>query len=237
MRLDHYLFEAGYTDSRNKAKVLITGKKVRVDGAIVTRPAFAVDPQTPLRVEILESRLYVSRAALKLKAFLAAHPVVIADKVCLDIGSSTGGFVEVLLEEGARSVTGVDVGHGQLHEKLRADPRVISVENTDIRHFQSGRRYDIVTCDVSFVGVGHILSDIDRLAKADIILLFKPQFEVGREVARTRRGVVKSRQAIDRAVERFLAQSTLYGWKLIEQRESETKGKEGNVEIFFHFGK
>lgn len=237
MRLDHYLCRQHYTDSRNKARELIDAGKIEVDGVIVRKPAFRIDPDNPPDVEILEAHIYVSRAAMKLKSFLSEHDVAIADKICLDIGSSTGGFVEVLLEEGAASVTGVDVGSGQLHAKLKSDSRVTSVEHTDIRDFQSDTTFDIVTCDVSFVGIGHILPDIDRLAKRDIIVLFKPQFEVGREVARTKKGVVKSRKAIDKAADRFTAESQAYGWELIEKRESQTKGKEGNVEIFFHFKK
>jgi 23S rRNA (cytidine1920-2'-O)/16S rRNA (cytidine1409-2'-O)-methyltransferase len=237
MRLDHYLCQQHYTDSRSKAKALIDAKKVKIDGVIVTKPAFSIDVSNPPEVEILQSHIYVSRAAMKLKGFLSDHPVAIAGRACLDIGSSTGGFVEVLLEEGAASVTGVDVGSGQLHANLRNDPRVKSVEQTDIRDFQSDRAFDVVTCDVSFVGIGHILPDIDRLAKDDIILLFKPQFEVGKEAARTKKGVVKSTKVIEKAVARFEAESMAYGWELIEKRESRTKGKEGNVEIFFHFKK
>ncbi|HHD77597.1 MAG TPA: TlyA family RNA methyltransferase, partial [Campylobacteraceae bacterium] len=180
MRLDHYLFAAHYTTSRNRAKALICDGKVRVSGRIVSKPAFVIDEADAPPIEILEEVIYVSRAGMKLKRFLQKHPLQIAGKRALDIGSSTGGFLQVLLEEGAAQVTGVDVGSDQLHPSLRKDPRVQSVEQTDIRDFTASVPFEVVTCDVSFMGISHILPDIDRLASRDILLLFKPQFEVGR---------------------------------------------------------
>jgi len=237
MRLDHYIYLKRHTDSRNRAKTLICDGAVSVDGKIVTKPAFEIDPDQPHTIEILCERLYVSRAALKLKHFLRHASLSIEGKRCLDIGSSRGGFVEVLLEKGAASVTAVDVGTDQLHPTLRSDARVRCVEQTDIRDFDTEHLFDLVTCDVSFVGIRYILPDIDRLASRDIVLLFKPQFEVGREVKRTKKGVVKDGRAIDKAKERFLAEATALGWHKIYESISEIKGKEGNVEIFFHFQK
>ena len=237
MRLDHYLYARHYTQSRNQAKALILGQKVRVDGMIVTKPALTLDPSRKYHIEILQDRLYVSRAAEKLKAFLTAHPIVVTGKRCLDIGSSTGGFVQVLLEMGASEVTGVDVGTDQLHEMLRNDPRVISVEQTDIRDFKSDMPYELVTCDVSFTGVVHILPAIERLAAKDIVLLFKPQFEVGKDAKRTKKGVVKDQKAIEAAMRRFEAEVAAIGWKTVVREPSRVKGKEGNAEIFYHFTK
>ncbi len=237
MRLDHYLFYHKFTQSRNQAKMLITEGKVSIDGTIVVKPSFEISQSQKPSVEILAERVYVSRAAEKLKFFLKEHPVAIEGKRCLDIGSSTGGFVQVLLEYGAAEVTGVDVGRGQLHETLRRDARVVSIEEQDIRDFHSDTLFDVVTCDVSFVGVGHILKDIDRLAKGEIILLFKPQFEVGREVKRTRKGVVKNQQAIRVVMEKFESETYRLGWRLLTRENSQVKGKEGNAEIFYHFRK
>ncbi len=236
MRLDHYLHQHRYTTSRNKAKELILAGKVRVDGDTIRKPAFAIEGDEAA-IEIGEDAHYVGRAALKLKGFLKSSGLAVSGRRCLDIGSSTGGFVQVLLEAGAAAVTGVDVGSGQLHPSLREDDRVISVEETDIRDFFPDRRFDLITCDVSFVGIAHILPDIDRLAKRDIVLLFKPQFEVGREARRTRRGVVTERHAIAAAEARFLAETRKYGWEPVDRQASELKGKAGNVEIFFHFQK
>ncbi len=237
MRLDHFLFTHHYTQSRNQAKALILSGEVCVDGLVIRKPAWDICADKKPRIEILQKQLYVSRAALKLKAFLSEHHVRIEGRRCLDIGSSTGGFVQVLLEMGAREVTGVDVGREQLHSTLRDDPRVVSVEETDIRDFDAAEPFDLVTCDVSFVGVAHILRDIDRLAGADILLLFKPQFEVGPQVKRTRKGVVKDQKAIERVKQQFVDQTRELGWELITEAVSKIKGKEGNVEIFFQFRK
>ena len=237
MRLDHYLCTHHYTQSRNQAKALILAQKVSVNGRIVTKPALILDSSREYRIEILQEKLYVSRAAQKLKAFLEAHPIAVAGKRCLDIGSSTGGFVQVLLEMGASEVTGVDVGTDQLHETLRNDPRVVSVEQTDVRDFESDTPYELVTCDVSFTGVTHILPSIDRLAARDIVLLFKPQFEVGKDVKRTKKGVVKDQKAIEAAMRRFEAEVAAIGWKTVVHEPSRVKGKEGNAEIFYHFTK
>ncbi len=234
MRLDRYLTERNHCESRTKAKALIQEGKVKVDGVTIFKPSFDVVDQ---RVEVQQQLQFVGRAGKKLALFLEETHLPVVGKEVLDIGSSTGGFVEVLLREGARSVTAVDVGTGQLHPLLRSDERVVSYERTDIRDFQSDHPFALVTCDVSFVGISHILPAIDRLSAEDIVLLFKPQFEVGRSVKRDRRGVVKDREAIIRAQKRFEAACTTLGWRLVYKAESRVRGKEGNIEIFYHFTK
>jgi 23S rRNA (cytidine1920-2'-O)/16S rRNA (cytidine1409-2'-O)-methyltransferase len=233
IRLDTYLFENNFTQSRNKAKELILNGDVLVNGKIITKPALMVLDE---EIKIISSHQYVSRAGDKLKNFLLQHPLEIKGKYCLDVGSSTGGFVEVLLEYGAKEVVGVDVGSAQLHPTLQNHERVISVEGCDIRDFNASP-FDIVTCDVSFVGSEHILSSLDRLSKRDIIMLFKPQFEVGRTVKRDRKGVVKDSNAIIDAQKRFEAHFAQFSWLLETKAISKIKGKEGNVEIFYHFRK
>jgi 23S rRNA (cytidine1920-2'-O)/16S rRNA (cytidine1409-2'-O)-methyltransferase len=233
IRLDAFLFENDFTQSRNKAKELILSGAVLVDGKVITKPSLLIDEQ---KVQIAASKQYVSRAGDKLKNFLLENPIMIEGKRCLDIGASTGGFIEVLLEYGACEVVGVDVGRGQLHERLRSDSRVSSIEGCDIREFES-LPFEVVTCDVSFVGSEYILPAIDRLSADDIIMLFKPQFEVGRDVKRDRKGVVKDRDAIMRAQNRFEEHFKVYHWKLQTKKISKVKGKEGNVEIFYHFKK
>ncbi len=234
IRLDAFLFENDFTQSRNKAKELILNGDVLVDGKITTKASTLIDSQ---EVKIVSAHQYVSRAGDKLKNFLLAHPIEIKGKRCLDIGSSTGGFIEVLLEYGASEVVGVDVGSEQLHPKLREERRVISVENCDIRAYESPRTFDVVTCDVSFVGSEHILPSVDRLSANDIIMLFKPQFEVGRDVKRDRKGVVKDARAIIAAQKSFEAHFLKFNWNLQTKEQSKIKGKEGNVEIFYHFRK
>lgn len=234
MRLDKFLTQNGFVDSRNRAQILIKSSKVSVDGSIITKVSFEIENQ---RVELLASLPYVSRAGEKLRGFLDLYPMPIKSKRCLDIGSSTGGFVQVLCEEDAAEVVAVDVGKAQLHDSLRHLSQVNSIEEMDIRDFRDDRGFDLVTCDVSFVGIEHILSAIDRLAKRDIVILFKPQFEVGREVKRDRRGVVKDAKAIISALHTFETRAASYGWVFKYKMASTVKGKEGNEEFFYHYSK
>lgn len=236
MRLDAYIFEQRFAQSRNKASEMIKEGSVFVNGVSERKASTNITAKDMVVVEKISQ--YVSRSGLKLKGFLGeVASLHVRDCTCLDIGSSTGGFVQVLLEEGAKSVSAVDVGSAQLHESLRGNPNIKLFENTDIRAFVSDELFDVVTCDVSFIGVAQILSDIDRLAKAKIIILFKPQFEVGKEVKRTTKGVVKDGAAIMRAQQKFEADTVKFGWKLIEKKESLLKGKEGNGETFYYFEK
>ncbi len=237
MRLDSYIFNQKLTDSRNRAKALILNSKVTIDGIVVKKPSFIVEEFH--KVEILQNLAYVSRAGDKLKSFLDGHKdkISIKDKYCLDIGSSTGGFIEVLLEFGAKKVVGVDVGYNQLHKKVKNNPRVESHEEMDIRLFESDRLFDIVTCDVSFVSLEYILPSIDRLSARDIIILFKPQFEVGKNIKRNKRGVVKDEKAIIHALNLFEKHISIFGYTMITKESSHIKGKEGNIEVFYHFQK
>ncbi len=234
MRLDNYILHLGFVSSRNKAKELITSAKVKVDGKLITKPSFDIENA---EIEILQDIIFVSRAGEKLNEYLKEVNIEIENKICLDIGSSTGGFVEVLLYKGAKKIIGVDVGSEQLHPSLKKNPKVVSIENTNIKDFKSDKKFDIVTCDVSFIGVESILEYIDYFAKDKIIILFKPQFEVGKEVKRDKKGVVKDKKAIEYAQKRFESQTFKIGWRLIDKRVSKIKGKEGNVEIFYYFEK
>ncbi len=183
MRLDRYLVEEEYFESRNRALEAIKAGKVKVDGKIA-KPSIKVDNHS--RVEVDNEKFYVSRAARKLEQFLISHPVALKGKKALDIGSSTGGFAQILLENGVETVCCVDVGKDQLHASLQNDPRLSLYEQTDIRNFESAIKFDLITCDVSFISILQILDDIERLAASDaeIIILYKPQFEVGKEIGR-----------------------------------------------------
>lgn len=274
----------------------------------------------------LVGEIYVGRGALKLKSFLAACPLEIKGKNALDVGSSTGGFVQILLQNDVKSVTALDVGSSQLDESLRADPCVIVAENTDVREFaawcqssvvggkfddseqnlktqiepnfnhgksnfaeqdgllneasesafapsnltQAGaktdesnsvcvnlaaksqnakfdshaaknvaRKFDLITCDVSFISLKEILPSIDALAgeNCDIILLFKPQFEVGRTAKRNKKGVVTDTKAVREARAKFELAAANLGWIMRQTLECEVKGKEGNAEFFYAFNK
>ena len=236
MRLDVYLFEHGLCNSRNKASELIKNREVLVDGNVITKTSFKVEENS--KVEIEEKTQYVGRAGNKLKGFIQdSKSLHVSGLNCLDIGSSTGGFVQVLLEEGAKSVNAVDVGSDQLHISLKNDERIKLHEQTDIRDFKSDIGFDLVTCDVSFIGATQILDDINRLSNDKILILFKPQFEVGVGIKRNSKGVVKDSLAIKRVKENFVAKCFTYGWELIQTKESILKGKEGNEETFYYFSK
>jgi len=234
VRLDKYLVEEGYFESRNRALEAIKSGEVTVDGK-KPKPSMKIDENSA--VKVADVKFYVSRAARKLESFLAEHPVGFHGKHALDIGSSTGGFAQVVLENGAVSLCCVDVGKDQLHISVRKDRRVSVHEETDIRDFQSAEAFELITCDVSFISILQILDDIDRLAGegTDIVILYKPQFEVGKDTKRDSRGVVQDLDAIARKKETFEKEALERGWKEQNQALSALAGKEGNQEYLYHF--
>ena len=236
MRLDKYLVEEGYFESRNRALEAIKSGHVKVNGK-KAKPSIKIDET--VTVEVADSKFYVSRAARKLEAFLQEHPVETVGKNALDIGSSTGGFAQILLEQGVSRLDCVDVGSDQLHHSLRDDERVNVYEQTDIRGFEGQADYGVISCDVSFISILQITDAIDRLAKqgTDILILYKPQFEVGKEVRRDSKGVVQDMDAIARRKEAFEAEAKRIGWDEVYQAPSKVAGKEGNVEYLYHFKK
>ena len=151
----------------------------------------------------------------------------------LDVGSSTGGFVQILLQRGAKSVTALDVGSSQLSEILRCDSRVIVRENTDIREFASEKKFDLITCDVSFISLNLILKSLVRLAKSALIVLFKPQFEVGAEIKRNKKGVLKDEKAVCAARAKFKRLCAELGLAVLHAGACKITGKEGNREFFY----
>ncbi len=222
--------------SRNKATELIKSNKVKCDGEIITKPSFNVLDFH--KIELLEDDFYVSRAAYKLKFFLQElKNFDLKDKNALDIGSSTGGFTQILLENEIKKVTCVDVGTNQLHERIKYNDKISFFENTDIRNFESDEIFDIVTCDVSFISILNIIDAINTLASKDIIILFKPQFEVGSNVKRDKKGIVKDNNAIQKARDNFLNKTNILNWTLKYSNISKLQGKDGNVEEFFYFSK
>jgi 23S rRNA (cytidine1920-2'-O)/16S rRNA (cytidine1409-2'-O)-methyltransferase len=233
MRLDQYLTKHFTIQSRNKASELIKLRKVTVNGKVVTKPSYATSETDTILVD--QQDFYVSRSANKLKYFLEELDLQLENFTTLDIGSSTGGFTQVLLENKVQSVTCVDVGSNQLHESIKDDPRIIMKENTDIRNFQSEMEYDLITCDVSFISILYIIDAIASLASQHIIILYKPQFEVGKEVKRDSNGVVLDDKAIKEARENFITYTEKLQWKLQYRASSKVAGKNGNVEELFYF--
>ena len=187
MRLDRYLVERGLVESREKAKRLIQEGKVRVGGKVVQKPAHPVPEGAA--VELLAEERYVGRGAYKLLGALEAFPVEPRGKVAADLGASTGGFTQVLLERGVRRVYAVDVGKGQLHPRLREDPRVVALEEEDARTLVLPEPVDLVVMDVSFISSTLLLPKVLELLKpqGEALILVKPQFELPRrEVPRCR---------------------------------------------------
>jgi 23S rRNA (cytidine1920-2'-O)/16S rRNA (cytidine1409-2'-O)-methyltransferase len=235
MRIDNYLVEKGFCESRNKAQQIIKDGLVTLNGKVIKKVSFKVDEGD--EVVIAEHKSYVSRAAYKLLYFLNEIGVDVAGKRALDIGSSTGGFTQVLLERGVSEISCVDVGRDQLHHSLREDSRVKVYEGCDIRKFSTDEPFELIVSDVAFISLLYILDDVDRVGCGDIILLFKPQFEVGREVKRDKNGVVIDKKAIERAMQKFEDAAALKRWKLIEKSPSKLIGKEGNQEWCYYFKK
>lgn len=211
IRLDLALEARGLLPSRSRARDAIRRGTVKVNGITATKPHQLV-AETDEVILADPASGYVSRAALKLIAGLDAGNIDVAGSICLDIGASTGGFTQVLLERGAAKVYAVDVGHGQLHDSLRGDPRVVSLEGTNARDLTREQVPDVIhllVCDISFVSLTKVLAAPFALCRpgADAVVLFKPQFEVGRENI-GKGGIVGDAAAIGRAmseVEEFLA--------------------------------
>ena len=163
MRLDRYLVERGLVESREKAKRLIEEGLVKVSGKVVRKPAHPVPEGA--EVTLLSEERYVGRGAYKLLGALKAFPVAVAGKVAADLGAGTGGFTQVLLEEGARRVYAVDVGRGQLHPTLRQDPRVVALEEEDARTVELPERVDLLIMDLAFISATQVLPRVRKLLK------------------------------------------------------------------------
>jgi 23S rRNA (cytidine1920-2'-O)/16S rRNA (cytidine1409-2'-O)-methyltransferase len=232
MRLDLYLSKSGKTKSRERAKELIASRNVTVDGEIVTKPAYEVSGDET--IDITEPLLYVSRGGLKLAYALKIYDIDVTGKTCLDIGASTGGFTDCLLQSGAAAVFTVDTGSSQLHPKIKDDPRVISFENADIRDFSPESfpaAIDFVSCDVSFISVTKILPKIAELLKKDGggVILVKPQFELEKRTS-LKNGIVKSEKMRCEALEKAVNAAKSLNLTVKGTAESFPPGKDGNVE-------
>ena len=224
---------SGLAESRERAQALILAGKVRVEGETVRRPDRPVDEDALVAVDAEPG--YASRGALKLAPALDRLGVDPAGRVCADIGASTGGFTDVLLRRGAAKVYAVDVGRGLMHWRLRQDPRVVLMERVNARELESfPEPVSLVVIDVSFISLDKVLPASRRAAPgADVVALFKPQFEVGRaEVGKG--GIVRDQSAIDAALARFRAWCAANGFVVIDQAPSEVAGAEGNREVFVH---
>ncbi|HEY8162109.1 MAG TPA: TlyA family RNA methyltransferase [Methylocystis sp.] len=234
-RADAALHEWGFFESRAKAREAIEAGLVTVDGRVVTKPS------TPIAegAEIVASAPYpwVSRGGVKLAHALDVFNVDPNGRFCLDVGASTGGFTDVLLARGARHVVAVDVGHGQLHEKLRGDARVASMEGQDARTLTAAQLAEaptLIVMDASFISLGALLPNVLSLAapNADLVALIKPQFEAGR--AAVKKGVVRDEKIHVEVCDKARRDIEALGWRVLGVIASPIEGGDGNREFLIH---
>jgi 23S rRNA (cytidine1920-2'-O)/16S rRNA (cytidine1409-2'-O)-methyltransferase len=233
-RLDQWLVENNLAESRHKAQALILAGQVLVNEQRVEKPGrmIAADAVVRLKGEVLR---YVGRGGLKLEGALRAFALDVAGAVCLDVGASTGGFTDCLLQFGAARVYAVDVGRNQLAWRLRVDPRVVVREGVNARHLTSAdfpERFDLVVGDLSFISLDKILPALDPLGKpsAKLIVLVKPQFEVGRDDV-GKGGVVRDPRLRRQSVERVISASWAAGFSPLGVMRSPIDGADGNAEF------
>jgi 23S rRNA (cytidine1920-2'-O)/16S rRNA (cytidine1409-2'-O)-methyltransferase len=242
-RLDVLLVERGLAASRERARAFIIAGQVHVDGQPADKAGTLVSPDSIVTVAVPDHP-YVSRGGLKLAAALDAFAIDVSGRTALDIGASTGGFTDVLLQRGAQRVLALDVGYGQLDWRLRNDPRVIVMERVNARALTADqlptdlRSFAIVTVDVSFISLRHILPVIPPLldATGDVIALVKPQFEAGRgEVGKG--GIVRDPRIHARVIDEVTSVADTLGLKRVGVIESPIAGMEGNREFLLHLRK
>ncbi|MBQ2800597.1 MAG: TlyA family RNA methyltransferase [Lachnospiraceae bacterium] len=242
-RLDVLLVKRNLAESREKAKAIIMSGNVFVNGQREDKAGTTFDTEkNAVSIEIKGSTLpYVSRGGLKLEKAMNQFDVNVQDKVCMDIGASTGGFTDCMLQNGAKKVFAVDVGHGQLAWKLRQDERVICMEKTNIKYVtleDIGEPLDFASVDVSFISLTKVLLPAYHMLKdgGEMVCLIKPQFEAGREKV-GKKGVVRDK-AVHREVIEMVIQFVLAnGFQVLNLDYSPVKGPEGNIEYLLHIRK
>jgi 23S rRNA (cytidine1920-2'-O)/16S rRNA (cytidine1409-2'-O)-methyltransferase len=233
MRLDKHLLVQKIVDSRTKAQDFVQNGLVLVNGTVVTKNSFIVSEQDVITIKNQDGPNYVSRAAHKLQFAIEAFNLDLKDKTMLDIGSSTGGFIQVGLLNGAKNIVGIDVGQGQLHDSFISHPQVQNFEKVNARNpLPFYRVFDIITCDVSFISIALILENILKHLKLEglFILLVKPQFEIGHN--KYKNGIVplEEHQKIFSKIESILKINSCMADK---KGISPIKGKDGNQEYLW----
>ena len=237
VRLDQLVFDQGLSESRERAKAIIMSGVVYVNGQRADKPGAQVAPD--VKIEVRGNTLpYVSRGGFKLEKALKVFPVDPTGLTCIDCGASTGGFTDVLLQNGAAKVYAVDVGYGQLAWSLRNDPRVISMERTNVRYITSDQipePLDLAVMDLSFISVKLILPAVCPLLKDDaaVVCLIKPQFEAGKENV-GKKGVVRDPAVHAQVLRDFTALAASLNLTIRNLTFSPVKGPEGNIEFLAH---
>ncbi len=240
-RLDVILVEQGYAPSREKAKAIIMSGNVYVNGQKEDKAGSSFDV-SKIQLEVRGSSLkYVSRGGLKLEKAMDSWQIGLEGKVCMDIGASTGGFTDCMLQNGAVKVYSVDVGHGQLAWKLRNDERVVCMEKTNFRYLTREDiqdDLDFASVDVSFISLTKILIPARNLLKdqGEMVCLIKPQFEAGREKV-GKKGVVRERSVHEEVVHKIIDFAYSIGFDILDLEYSPIKGPEGNIEYLLHIRK
>lgn len=239
-RLDVMLVEQGLAESREKAKAIIMSGIVYVDGEKEDKAGstFAETASIEVRGKTLK---YVSRGGLKLEKAMQVFPIELEGKVCMDVGASTGGFTDCMLQNGAVKVYSVDVGYGQLAWKLREDERVICMEKTNIRYVKPediDDKIEFASVDVSFISLSKVLPPLRDLLKedAEVVCLIKPQFEAGREKV-GKKGVVRDKSVHVEVIENVSCFALSSGFEILGLDFSPVKGPEGNIEYLIHLRK
>jgi 23S rRNA (cytidine1920-2'-O)/16S rRNA (cytidine1409-2'-O)-methyltransferase len=237
IRLDQLLLDRKLAPSRERARALVIAGQVTVDGKPVTKAGTAVDDTAAVAL-VAPDHPYVGRGGLKLAHALDTFQIAVAGRECLDIGASTGGFTDVMLQRGAARVVALDVGHGQLDWRLRQDPRVVVLEHVNARNLTLDMlpgAVDLVSIDVSFISLARILPVVPPLLRpgSDIVALVKPQFEAGRE--EVRKGIIRDATVHARVLDEVAAVGAEVGLTRVASTPSPITGQKGNVEFFVHF--
>ena len=240
-RLDVLLVKKGLAPSREKAKAVIMAGSVYVDGQKEDKAGSVFDEESA-QIEVRGHALpYVSRGGLKLEKALKVFPITLTDKICMDIGASTGGFTDCMLQNGAAKVYSVDVGYGQLDWKLRQDDRVVCMEKTNFRYMTPEDIPDVLdfaSVDVSFISLDKILTPAYALLKeqGEMVALIKPQFEAGREKV-GKKGVVRDPKVHEEVISRIVRHADEVSFKVLDLSYSPIRGPEGNIEYLIHLKK
>jgi len=235
IRLDKYLAVNKLVESREKARRLIKDGKIIVEDKKITKPSFIVETDT--KIKIIENYKYVGRGAFKLKKAIDEFNLNLSEKNCMDVGSSTGGFSEVLLENKVNKIYAIDVGTDQLHKKLRDHKKIILKENTNARDYINDEKVDFICCDVSFISITKLIDTFFNNLKKDgtIVALIKPQFEVGSD--NLINGIVRNEKIIDISLKKVFKEFEERGFKILNFIESPIKGTKGNKEFLAHIVK
>ncbi len=229
-RADKVLAERGFVSTRSKAKTLIENGEVIANGQLLKKASDLINLDSQIDIK---SQIFVGRGALKLLKALEVFHVNVSQKVFLDVGASTGGFTEVLLDKGASKIYAIDVGHDQLDPKLVQDPRVINMEGINIRELNElPELADGAVMDLSFISITKVLTNVFKLLKsdADLIVLIKPQFEAGRDKL-PKDGVIKDPKIQTSVLEEVIAFAKATGWIHLQTIDSPIEGKSGNKEF------